>query len=61
MDIEAHLAQHSPAQLALVLKRCRKFDVLLVEYTSMTKMNDALEELFMGGDQFLENVSNLLG
>ncbi|KAL7527913.1 hypothetical protein ACHAXR_002186, partial [Thalassiosira sp. AJA248-18] len=60
-DIEEHLAQHSPTQLALVQKRCQQLDLLLLEFASLNKMNDALEKVFMSDDQFLEIVSNILG
>eukprot|EP00584_Thalassiosira_punctigera_P005888 CAMPEP_0172537696 /NCGR_PEP_ID=MMETSP1067-20121228/9249_1 /TAXON_ID=265564 ORGANISM="Thalassiosira punctigera, Strain Tpunct2005C2" /NCGR_SAMPLE_ID=MMETSP1067 /ASSEMBLY_ACC=CAM_ASM_000444 /LENGTH=606 /DNA_ID=CAMNT_0013323051 /DNA_START=155 /DNA_END=1975 /DNA_ORIENTATION=+ len=60
LEIEAHLAQHSPSQLAVVQKRCRKLDVLLADFASMIKMNAALKRIFMGNDQFLEIVSNIL-
>ncbi|KAL7548101.1 hypothetical protein ACHAWF_011391 [Thalassiosira exigua] len=60
-DIEALLTQQSQPQLASAREILKKMEVLLSEFTSLNKMNAALEELFIKDDQFLENLSNILG
>eukprot|EP00578_Thalassiosira_sp_NH16_P026935 CAMPEP_0181102156 /NCGR_PEP_ID=MMETSP1071-20121207/14157_1 /TAXON_ID=35127 /ORGANISM="Thalassiosira sp., Strain NH16" /LENGTH=633 /DNA_ID=CAMNT_0023185095 /DNA_START=67 /DNA_END=1965 /DNA_ORIENTATION=- len=61
-DIEAHLVRHAPSELTFVRGRCQQFELLLAEFTALTKMNASLRNIFTNDDhQFLERVSTLLG
>jgi len=58
-EFEAHLMNTSPTELELVQKRCQWLTELLPTFTTIRKMNSALEVLF-NSDDFVQKVSQML-